>query len=111
MTEKRAHPRETLSAAMICSFDAGEISTFCVVRNVSLQGALVECPLAAKEPVFETGDPVFLSDTLHGEDVLFGGHKAEIVWIYKQFIGLWFEEPLQPSVDRLRQWLVERGLV
>lgn len=112
MEERRTYPRETLSAAMICEFNFKRVSTHCVVRNISLDGALVECPLAEGDTVeLEVGDRVALWDILDGDRALFDGDEGYVVWIYKRFIGLSFPRLLKDTPESLRQWLESNNLV
>lgn len=109
--ERRKYPREELVAAMICEYDANGVSTYCVVRNVSLDGALIECPLGDNPELFEIGDAVTLRDVVQGPKALFDGQTGEIAWVYKRSIGLYFEEPLKPSQEELRTWLEDQQLL
>ena len=111
MGELRKYPREELTAAMICAFNAEGISTFCLVKNVSVDGALVECPLAEELETFDMGDPVALRDILTGSKALFSGETGVVAWIYKRFIGIHFEPPLLGSSEELHEWLACQHLI
>ncbi len=111
MGEKRAQPREELVAAMICTIELGSVSTHCLIRNVSVEGALLECPLAENYDNLEIGDPAILGDILKGSKALFEDTTGEIAWLYKRFIGLHFDQPIMGSVDELREWLESQNLV
>lgn len=112
MSERRTYQREELSAAMICTLICNHISTHCLVRNVSLDGALVEWPLADElsDPV-DVGDLVALGDILSGPKALFRGDVASVRWVYKRTLGLQFEILLRETPEELRAWLEEQGLV
>lgn len=112
MDERRTYPREELVAAMICTMIAKGLSTVCLVRNVSLDGALVEWPLADEMPdQLDIGDHVSLGDILSGPKALFRGDVGRVCWIYKRTIGLQFETLHKESAEELRSWLEEQGLV
>lgn len=110
MDERRNYPREELYAAMICSLKSGNISTYCVVKNLSLDGAQLDCPLAGRSKLFDTGDEIVLTDVLEGMDVLMDGVVGEVVWVYKRTLGIHFRELLKPTSEALRDWLEERHL-
>lgn len=96
---------------MICEFSTDKMKTHCVVRNVSLDGALVECPMAEDAKVgLEVGDRVYLWDILDGDRALFDGDEGVIVWVYKRFVGLHFPRHLMQTPEQLREWLESRKL-
>lgn len=112
MDERRIYPREELVAAMICEFNARSVSTHCVVKNVSLDGVLLECPIAEEvDEGLDVGDSISIMDILEGDRALFNGHEGEIAWVYKRFFGLHFPEMLMDSPEQLRSWLEERHLL
>ena len=111
MTEQRLYPREELVAAMICALETGAVSTFCIVKNVSLDGVLLECPLADEGDPFDVGDTATFGDILTGPKALFDDKIGEIVWVYKRHIGLHFDHLIMESPEQLRDWLAERNLV
>lgn len=111
MDERRTYQREELAAAMICVFTGGALTTHCLVKNVSLDGALVECPLADEgELEMEIGDRVALWDILDGCKALFNGNEGEVVWIYKRFIGIHFTHLIKESPESLSAWLEKNKL-
>ncbi len=105
MNERREYPREQLTAAMICALETRADSTFCLIKDVSVVGALVECPFAEEADHFDVGDAVSLRDVTVGDRALFTGQTCRIAWIYKRHIGLQFDSPLLDSVSDLRDWL------
>lgn len=110
--ERRRYPREDVVAAMICALDGLSVSTHCVVKNVSLDGALFQCPLAGQdESVFEIGEGVTVWDILDGDSSLMHGNEGEVAWIYKRFIGVHFPQFLMESPEALRTWLEDHHLV
>lgn len=111
MDERRKYPREELAAAMICAFEAQAVSTFCLVKNVSVEGALLECPAVDESDPFEIGDAVRLRDIVPGSKALFDGTAGQVAWIYRRFIGLQFDEPIMDAPDALHQWLRAQELV
>lgn len=110
MDDRRTYPREELVGAMICALGNSSVATHCVVKNISLDGALVECPLAGEQEVFDVGDSVQLTDVLESNNALFKNVTGEIVWVYKKTLGLHFHEILMESPNLLREWLEGRSL-
>lgn len=111
MNDKRTYPRETLTAAMICECEAGGCLTHGLVKNISLDGVLLECPKAEEMELLDIGDKIVLRDILLGPKALLQGAVGEVVWLYKRMIGLHFRETLMESPEALRTWLEERNLV
>jgi len=112
MDEKRTYPHEELVAAMICSMIVKNLSTYCLVRSISLDGAVIEWPLAEELPdQLDVGDLVSLGDILSGPRALFRGDVGRVEWIYKRNIGLHFETLHKESAEDLRSWLEEQELV
>lgn len=109
--EKRAYPRETLTAAMICECEMGGCTSHGLVKNISLNGVLLECPLAEDMELLDIGDRIVLRDILLGPKGLLKGAVGEVVWIYKRMIGLHFKRTLMDSPEELRVWLETQHLV
>lgn len=96
---------------MICECKVGGTSTYCLVRNLSLDGVLLECPRAGEDEFLEVGDRMTLTDILDNGNAVFRKTTGEVAWLYRRHVGLHFDSHLKDSVDTLRSWLEERNLV
>lgn len=111
MDERRTYPREDLVRAMICVIDGGHTLTHCLVKNVSLDGALLECPLAGIHELYDVGDRIELRDILQEGPVLFKKASGQVAWVYTRTLGVHFDTPVMASAGELRQWLEDQNLV
>lgn len=110
--ELRRHPRFDLTAALICTLDrADSPQSVCVVRNLSIQGALLEFPANHWPGELEPGDGLALDDLAEGNGCLLRSQRGKVVWAYRRFLGVAFEEPLRASSEELGLWLMDHGLL
>ncbi|MCM0753647.1 PilZ domain-containing protein [Desulfovibrio aminophilus] len=112
MREKRRHTRLDLDGLLILALDMEERPrAHCLVRNLSLGGALLECPSAGYPEDVEPGDAVHLDDEAPETQRLVGGVRGVVVWTYRRFIGVEFRDLLFSEEEILRRWLEDHHLL
>ncbi len=106
MAEQRKHERIELAKPLICHFNlANGNTTFCSIKNISVSGALVECRPNWPMEELEPGMAVQLVECAPQAHALFSTIQGLLVWNYKNYYGIEFEEELRLSTPNLADWL------
>lgn len=112
MKEARRHPRFDLTGALICTLDRGDCpQSLCLVRNLSILGALLEFPATHWPGDLEPGEGLALDDLASENGCLLRAHRGRVVWAYRRYLGVAFEEPLRATSEELGLWLMGHGLL
>ncbi|WP_187170377.1 PilZ domain-containing protein [Salidesulfovibrio onnuriiensis] len=112
MVENRKHERIELFKPLICHFNmANGNTTFCSLKNISLSGALVECRPNWAMDELEPGIAVQLVECTPRENALFNAVTGMLVWSYKNYYGIEFDDQLSMSTEKLTQWLTQNGFI
>lgn len=109
--DRRKYPREPLAAALVCVCRSeGGMANF-LLRNISLDGMLLERAEGMDISFLSTGDTLTLCDVLLGPKSLFTGVAGTIVWLHEPFVGLHLSSLLMDSPAALRAWLGAHRLI
>lgn len=112
MQENRRHLRYELDAVLICDLELeGLPRMHCLIRNLSITGALLECPANNWPGDIEPGDGCQLDDGAPESSRLMRSLPGRVVRTYRRFIGVEFLTVLLPSTRDLELWLMRHGLL
>lgn len=112
IVDNRKHDRIELYKPLICHFNmANGNTTFCAVKNISLSGALIECRPNWPMDELEPGIAVQLVECSPQELSLFNAVQGLLVWTYKNYYGIEFEDQLFMSTEELEEWLSDNDFI
>lgn len=111
MDDQRRHPRINLVGTMLCELSLGGSEPVpCVVKNISVEGVLIECP-AMETSIFDVEQDAMINDISGNGDVLFRHAGGRLAWMYKHMFGIELKDPTAESTEALTDWLRENGLI
>ncbi len=111
MREMRRYVRHDLTRDMAVTLEAENVPpSACLVRNLSLAGALLECGPEASGLDLEPGQVVLVRDAL-GDGLFPGPVRARVVWSYRRFYGVQFDRLVCAGEEELKSWLAGRSFL
>lgn len=105
MDDRRKYPREPVTAALVCVCKTEQGVANFLLRNISLDGMLLERAESMDISFLQEGDALILCDVLLGPKSLFTGVTGTIVWLHGAFVGLHLDTLIMDTPEALRIWL------
>ncbi|MBI9080218.1 MAG: hypothetical protein JEY79_10835 [Pseudodesulfovibrio sp.] len=108
--DRRMYSRNSLINPIPCLCQIGQDEPVLgYVKNVSMMGVMVELPDIKERLMVECCQCVVFTECESESGCLFSGMVGTLNWLYKNFAGISFKQPIKDSNNELRAWLEEHG--